>query len=56
MNDLGWAQETSLLEGVTKVLADIDYWANAPLWNEESIAKATRTWFSLLDKSSQEEQ
>ena len=56
MNDLGWTQETSFLEGVTKVLADIDYWANAPLWNEESIAKATRTWFSLLDKSSQEEQ
>jgi UDP-glucose 4-epimerase len=38
----------SFEEGVAKVLADIDYWRNAPLWDPDSIAKATKTWFEYL--------
>ncbi len=45
---LGWAQQVSFEEGVGRVLASIDYWRDAPLWDPESIANATKTWFSAL--------
>ncbi len=32
-------------EGVERMLAQIDYWRDAPLWDPDSIAKATETWF-----------
>jgi UDP-glucose 4-epimerase len=33
------------------VLDNIDYWRDAPLWTPESIAEATKTWFSCLRKA-----
>jgi len=46
--ELGWAPRVSFEEGVGRIVADIDYWRNAPLWDPESIARATRTWFEFL--------
>jgi UDP-glucose 4-epimerase len=46
--DLGWRPQVSFEEGVAKVVANIDYWRDAPLWDAESIAKATETWFRFL--------
>jgi UDP-glucose 4-epimerase len=46
--ELAWKPEVSFEEGVAKIVANIDYWRNAPLWDPESIAKATRTWFEYL--------
>ena len=31
------------------MMADIDYWRDAPLWDPESIAQATKTWFEYLE-------
>ena len=45
---LGWIQEVSFEEGVQKILNNIEYWRHAPLWNPETIAKATKTWFATL--------
>jgi UDP-glucose 4-epimerase len=45
---LGWQPQVSFEAGVRKILDNIDYWRNAPLWDPESIAHATRTWFDLL--------
>jgi len=45
---LGWRPEVSFEQGVAKVLADIEYWRAAPVWDEQSIAKATKTWFDQL--------
>src|SRR5207302_7744495 len=46
--DLGWAPQVSFEQGVARVLENIDYWREAPLWDERSIAEATKTWFSFL--------
>jgi UDP-glucose 4-epimerase len=45
---MGWSPEVSFEEGVRKVLDNIEYWRNAPLWNPASIADATKTWFATL--------
>jgi UDP-glucose 4-epimerase len=46
--ELGWKQKVSFEDGVAQVLADIDYWRDAPLWDPDSIARATRSWFDVL--------
>jgi UDP-glucose 4-epimerase len=45
---LGWRPKTSFEEGVGHMLAEIERWRAAPLWDPESIALATRTWFRYL--------
>jgi UDP-glucose 4-epimerase len=47
-NDLNWKPEVSFEKGVAKIVAEIDYWKNAPLWDADSIAKATGSWFRYL--------
>jgi UDP-glucose 4-epimerase len=47
-SELGWKPQVSFEEGVAKIVANIDYWRNAPLWDPDSIAKATRTWFEFM--------
>ena len=45
---LNWAPRVSLDEGVRIMLDHIDYWREAPVWDEGSIDAATRTWFRYL--------
>jgi UDP-glucose 4-epimerase len=47
-DELGWQPSVSFEDGVATIVKNIDYWRNAPLWDPESIAKATRTWFEYL--------
>ena len=47
-SELGWEPLISLEEGVGRMLANIDYWRQAPVWNEQSIAQATEQWFKYL--------
>ncbi len=46
--DLGWSPKVSFEAGVGRIVAEIDYWRDAPLWDPESIAKATAGWFGAL--------
>lgn len=48
-NELGWSPKVSFVEGVEKILANIDYWSDAPLWDVNSIENATKTWFKYMD-------
>jgi UDP-glucose 4-epimerase len=53
---LGWRPEISLEEGVAKVVENIEYWREAPLWNPANIAEATKTWFKYLGGGSNQDQ
>ncbi len=47
-HDLGWGPRVTFEEGIARMLAEIEYWRDAPLWDPESIARATKTWFEFL--------
>lgn len=46
--ELGWEPTVSFEDGVREMLRNIDYWRHAPVWDPNSIAKATETWFAAL--------
>jgi len=47
-SELGWQPRVSFKEGVGRMLENIDYWRQAPVWDESSIAQATSEWFKYL--------
>jgi len=48
--ELGWQPQVSFEAGVQNVLDNIEYWREAPLWDPDSIAKATAGWFDALSR------
>ncbi len=51
-SELGWRPQVSFEEGVKKLIASIDYWREAPVWDPASIAEATKNWFAFLERKS----
>jgi len=49
-SQLGWRPVVSFTDGVKRMLCDIERWRDAPLWDPDSIAQASETWFRYLDK------
>jgi UDP-glucose 4-epimerase len=49
-NLIKWYPEVGLEDGVSKMLKNIDYWKEAPVWDKEKIAFATKEWFSFLGR------
>jgi UDP-glucose 4-epimerase len=47
-SELGWRPLVPFDDGVKTMLAHIDYWREAPVWDPASIAEATKTWFAFL--------
>jgi len=47
---LGWQPKVSFEEGAKKMLENIDYWRNAPVWTPEKIIEVTKDWFKYLAK------
>jgi UDP-glucose 4-epimerase len=47
-NELDWQPQVTFEQGVANIVANIDYWRNAPLWDPDSIAHATKTWFEFM--------
>jgi len=45
---LNWQPSITLQEGVGILLDNIDFWRDAPVWDEESIDRATKKWFEYL--------
>ena len=46
--DLGWKPLIPFEQGVRLMMAEIQNWRDAPLWDPESIKQATKTWFEAL--------
>lgn len=47
---LGWKPKITFEQGVKIMLENIDYWRQAPVWEPETIAQATKDWFKYLTK------
>ena len=47
---LDWSPTVTFEDGVARMMAEIDKWKDAPLWNPASIENATRTWFRFMSK------
>jgi len=47
--DLGWEPTVPFEEGVARMVKEIENWRDAPLWEPDSIADATKTWFKYMD-------
>jgi UDP-glucose 4-epimerase len=48
--DLMWSPKVSFEDGVKQILDNIDLWREAPVWDEHTIASATKDWFSYLGR------
>ncbi len=46
--ELAWEPLVSFEEGVARLIQNIDYWRQAPVWDKQSIAQATSQWFKYL--------
>ena len=46
--ELGWRPSVPIEQGVASLLANLDYWRDAPVWTPDSIRDATRDWFKYL--------
>lgn len=46
--DLKWTPQIDIQTGIKKLLKDIEYWRNAPVWTPKKIKKATSLWFKYL--------
>jgi len=49
--ELGWSPKVSFDQGVREMLKHIEMWRDAPVWEENSIAAATKDWFDYLGRS-----
>ena len=47
---LKWRPKITIQQGIKKLLSDIKYWNNAPLWTPKKIKIATKSWFRYLAK------
>lgn len=45
---LGWRPKVGFEDGVSRMVAQIDYWRDAPLWDTVSIARETASWFKTM--------
>ena len=48
IQEVGWKPKITLEDGVRRMIEVIDDWRDAPLWDANTIAEATRDWFKYL--------
>jgi UDP-glucose 4-epimerase len=48
----GWEPKVTFADGGAVLLNNIEYWRDAPVWDQVSIPEATKAWFDHLGDSS----
>lgn len=48
--DIGWTPRIPIEDGVARLLLDLSYWQDAPVWTTDTIAEATKDWFKYLGR------
>jgi len=48
--DLGWHPRVPIEDGVARMMQDLSYWRDAPIWTPDTIAEATKDWFRFLGR------
>jgi UDP-glucose 4-epimerase len=46
--EVGWKAQVSIEAGVAELMANLDYWRDAPVWTPDRIAEATQDWFKYI--------
>lgn len=46
--ELGWKAEIPIETGVADLIANLEYWRDAPVWTPAGIADATQDWFKYI--------
>jgi UDP-glucose 4-epimerase len=49
---IGWKPNVTFEDGVGRMMKQIDYWRDAPVWTPHTIAAATNDWFKFLGRPS----
>jgi UDP-glucose 4-epimerase len=50
-SELGWKPIVAFDQGVRRMMEDIELWRDAPLWEPQSIARASEMWFRYLGRT-----
>jgi UDP-glucose 4-epimerase len=50
-SELGWKPIVAFDQGVRRMMKDIELWRDAPLWEPQSIARASEMWFRYLGRT-----
>lgn len=45
---LSWSPKVKIEDGIKRMLKNIDYWKNSPIWTAKKIDKHTKQWFKYL--------
>lgn len=46
--DMGWVPKVTIEQGVRELLDNLKLYKDAPVWDADSIAQATKSWFEVL--------
>ena len=52
-SELAWKPIVAFDQGVRRMMEDIELWRDAPLWEPQSIARASEMWFRYLGRTAQ---
>tara|TARA_B100000401_G_scaffold438164_1_gene385689 strand:- start:612 stop:1586 length:975 start_codon:yes stop_codon:yes gene_type:complete len=48
--ELNWKPKINIKYGIEKVMAEKNFWKQAPVWTKKKIKVATKSWFKYLSK------
>ncbi len=47
-SEVGWKAAVPIEDGVAAMMANLEYWRDAPVWTADRIADATQDWFKYI--------